>query len=81
MVVREGLLGAKRLAPPGSPPQRPAALNLACGQVVEPRFLSVEGSSYDRMAMGAGQGYCRPDTIGGERGTRTLDLGIMSATL
>jgi len=57
MVVREGLLGAKRLAPPRSPPERPAALNLAYGQVVEPDFWSVEGSSINRMAMDAEMKY------------------------
>ena len=75
----EGLLGASRLAPPRSPPERPAAPQLAYGQVVEPDFLSVEGSSIYRMAMDAETGYLAPNAIGGERGTRTLDLGIMRA--
>lgn len=60
MVVREGLLGAKRLAPPGSPPARPAALNLDYAQVVEPDFWSVEGSSCDRTAMDADEGIRHP---------------------
>lgn len=36
LVLRWGLLGFRRFTPPGSPPEKPAALNLACGQVVEP---------------------------------------------
>jgi hypothetical protein len=46
MVPAAGLLGAARLAPSGSP-----ALNLACGQVVEPDLFYVAGST-DRQLEG-----------------------------
>ena len=61
MVVREGLLGAARLAPSGSNP------TFSMSRV---RVPVVGQSAPASIIVGHLQ-------IGGERGTRTLDLGIM----